>query len=187
MSEPTIEGLQQQLKDSKTALEKAKEGTLSKEHQDRLSFLEDEQKKLIAARDKAKDDKRKADEKHLLEQGEFKTLAEQRKQELDDMAKGSDELKAKITEYQARDEKELAALTEKVPEEFKDDVADATLPIETRLSLARKLVGAKEKLAGYRPPGEPPAETLQARLAAAVKSGNIMEQLALKREIGVKT
>jgi len=90
---------------------------------------------------------------------------------------------ATVAKYVERDEKELEGLISKVPEDLKEEVSDVTLPLETRLRLARKLATSKSKNLDYRPPGEPPTETLEAQYDAAVKSKNMIEQLRLKREI----
>ena len=61
MSDVTVESLQAELADAKAALEKATNTTDNKDVLDRLSFLEGENKTLIGARDKAKEEKRKAE------------------------------------------------------------------------------------------------------------------------------
>ena len=88
-----------------------------------------------------------------------------------------------VSRYEERDKTELAGLLEKVPAEFKDDVSDDTLPLSTRLNLARKLVGSKSKNLDYRPPGEPEQDTLHAKFAQAQKDGDVMAQISLKRQI----
>ena len=183
MSEPTVESLQAEMVKMQTALDEANKGQMSKEAQDRLTYLEGDHKKLIEARDQAKEEKRVQEEKSLVENGEFKTLAETRAQEVTDLTGKLDGLNAKLEAYQERDKVELATLLESVPEDLRADVSD--LPLEKGLALAKKLAGAKQTTppAGYRGSGEPEPETLQAQHAAAMKSGNIQEAMALKRQM----
>jgi hypothetical protein len=183
MSEITVESLTEELKAMKTALEEASKNTGDQTTLDRLAFLEGDHKKLIEARDKAKDDKRKAEEAALVENGEFKTLAEAKSVEVDDLAKQIEGLNGKLAAYQVRDEEEFKAILENVPEALREQVSDETLPLAKRLSLAKALATTKKPLAGYRESGEPDPETLQGQYADAVKSGDMMGQLRLKRLI----
>jgi small-conductance mechanosensitive channel len=185
MSEETVESLKAELEAAKTALEEAKTAPKADTDRDRLAYLEGENKKLIEARDEAKRKKREAEEAHLAEQGEFKTLAETRAKELEDLTVKLESLNGKVSEYQKRDEEELSKLLEGVPEALRDDVADDSLPLEKRLALARKLTDTKTvtKPVGVRLPGEDAPTTLQAQYDAALKSGDVPTQLRLKREI----
>lgn len=183
MSDEALKELERKNKEMVDRIAELSKGGMDDEARKRLVFLEDDHKKAIDRRDKALKEKKEAEEKRLLEQGEHKTLAEQRAKDLDEAAKNSDELKAKIAAYEARDEEELKALAEKVPEAFKEDLADTTTPLDARLKLAKKLIGQKVQSAGYRPPGEPPPESLKDRYDAAVKSGDVSEQIALKRQM----
>jgi hypothetical protein len=54
-----------------------------KKQLERAEYLEAENKKLIAARDKAKEEKRKEEEEKLKEQGEFKKLLEAKEKEFE--------------------------------------------------------------------------------------------------------
>jgi hypothetical protein len=184
--EVTVEGLQEQLKASQTALEEASKGQMSKDDLDRLTFLEGENKTLIGARDKAKDDRRLADEKLLAEQGEFKTLAEQLQSQLDEKTGDIASRDERLAKYQERDEVEFKELLENVPEAFKALVSDESLPLANRLQLAKAHVGVKTQTPGYRPPGEQGSETLQEQLTAAIKDGNVMAQISLKRQMAEK-
>jgi hypothetical protein len=126
------EELQKELEEAKAALEEAKKGQVSKETLDRLAFLEDDHKKLIKARDDAKEAKRLEEEKRLSEQG----------------------LNGQLSEYQERDKKELEAILATVPESLRGDLSDETLPLATRLSLARKFSTTKGKPPEFREGGE---------------------------------
>jgi small-conductance mechanosensitive channel len=181
MSELTVEELQKQLKDSQTALDEAKKGQMSKEDRDRLEFLEGDNKTLIEARDKLKEDKRIATEKKLVEDGEFQTVAENAQKQVTDLAAEIEGLKGKLGSYQERDEKEFKAILENVPEALREQVSDDTLPLEKRLSLARALSTMKGQPPGFRQPGEPTPDSLQAQYDKAVEAGNMVDQLRLKR------
>lgn len=184
MSDVTVESLQEELKTVQAALDKATQTPPdNKDVLDRLAFLEGENKTLIGARDKAKDEKRKAEEAALLENGEFKTLAEAKSAEVDDLAKQLEGLTGKLDAYQVRDEEEFKTILAGVPEALREQVSDETLPLDKRLSLAKALSTTKQQPAKYRPPGEPPANTLQAQYEAAVKSNDVMGQMRLKREM----
>ena len=145
----TIEELEAANKDLQAKLAEASKGGLGEEERKRLSYLEDDHKKLIADRDAAKEAKRAAEEKRLAEQGEFKTLAEQRAADLAEATKGTDELKAQLAKYAERDAAERAELIEKVPEHLREDITDTT-----PLALIKKLTLTKDAPAGYRPPGD---------------------------------
>ena len=74
----TIEELEKQVRDlqeQNKTLADAKGGGMDDEQRKRLNFLEADHKTLIAARDKAKEEARKAEEEKLLENEECKTLA----------------------------------------------------------------------------------------------------------------
>ena len=90
----------------------------------------------------------------------------------------------RLEEYQKRDEEELATLIELLPENLREDISDPSLPLPTRLKLARKLSETKPQAPGYRPPGEPVPESLKAQYDAAVKAGDVMAGIALKRQMG---
>jgi DNA repair exonuclease SbcCD ATPase subunit len=108
----------------------------------RLAYLEDEHKKLIADRDKAKEAARQAADDKLKADGEFKTLAEQKAAEAAEAVKRADDLETKIKAYAARDQKELDDLMGKVPENFKGLITD-DLPLSKRLEMARAFAGSK--------------------------------------------
>lgn len=183
MSEITVESLQAEILKMQTALDEASKGQMSKEDRERLTYLEGDNKKMIEARDKAKEEKRVLEEKSLVENGEFKTLAETRAAEVTDLTGKLDGLSAKLEAYQERDKVELATLLESVPEELREDVSD--LPLEKALTLAKKLAGTKQTTPPITPriPGEPEPETLQAQHAAAMKKGDIGLAMQLKRQI----
>lgn len=183
MSEPTVESLQKELKAAQTALEEAGKGGMSKEDQERLTFLEGDHKKLIEARDKLKKEKTIAEEAALLKNGEFEKLAQTKTAEVEDLTAKLEGLTKTIEAYTVRDEEEFKAILEGVPEALREQVSDETLPLAKRLSLAKALSTVKGKPPGYREPGEQDPTTLQAQYDAAVKSKNMMEQLRLKREI----
>jgi len=73
---------------------------------------------------------------------------------LTDQTTQIDGMKDQLDAYQKRDEEEFKSILAKVPEALRADVSDESLPLSTRLSLARKLAGQKTDPAGYRPPGE---------------------------------
>ncbi len=183
MSDVTVESLQDELTAVKTALEEASNNQPSTVDQDRLTFLEGEHKKLIGDRDKAKDEKRLAEEKRLTEQGEYKTLAEQKQTEVTDLTAQLESLNGNLEAYQQRDAKELEALLPNVPEALREQVSDDSLPLEKRLSLARALADTKQKPPGYRGPGEPEPETLQAQYEAAMKDGKVSEAMRIKGQM----
>lgn len=182
MSEATVESLQEELKAAQTALEEASKGQMSKEDRERLTFLEGDNKTLIEARDKLKEEKRIEAEKKLVENGEFQTLAENAQKQVTDLTAELDGLKGKLGSYQERDEKEFKAILDTVPEALRDKIPES-MSIGERLDLARALSTQKGKPAGYRQSGEPEPTTLQTQYDDAVKSGNVPEQMRLKREI----
>lgn len=182
MSEITVESLQEELKTAKTALEEASKGQMSNEDRDRLTFLEGDNKTLIEARDKLKEEKRIAVDKKLIEDGEFKTLAESKALEVEDLTKQLEGLNSKLGSYQERDEKEFKAILETVPEALRDKIPES-MTIGERLDLARALSTQKQPPAGYRQPGEPVPTTLQTQYDEAVKTGNVSERMRLKREM----
>jgi seryl-tRNA synthetase len=183
MSEITVESLTEELEKLKKALEEASKNTGDKDTLDRLAFLEGDNKKMIEARDKAKNEKRKAEEAALVENGEFKTLAESKSAEVNDLAKQIDGLNGKLEAYQVRDEEEFKAILQHVPEALREQVSDETLPLAKRLSLAKALSTQKQPPASFRQPGEPEPTTLQTQYEDAVKSNDIMGQMRLKREM----
>lgn len=185
MSDVSVEELQAQNAELAAKLEAVSKPTDGDESRKRLEFLEGEHKKLIEARDKAKEEKRQQEERLLAEQGEYKTLAEKREQEANELAASLEGLNAKLEAYQKRDEEELQTLLEAVPEALRDDVADESLPLEKRLALARKLsaTGTKQPPASYRGSGEPEPESLQEQHAEAMKNGDISKAMALKRKM----
>jgi uncharacterized protein YydD (DUF2326 family) len=99
-------------------------------------------------------EKEEAERKRMEEQGEFKEIAEQRTKELEEL-KGLVESKDEVLNtYKERDEKELSELIAKVPESLRDEISNESLPLSTRLSLARKLSNTKPTPPGDRPSGE---------------------------------
>lgn len=183
MSEPTVESLQTELKAAQTALDKASKNNSGNVDQDRLAFLEGDNKKMIEARDKAKEKTRRAEEDALIENGKFKELSEAKSAEVKELIKKIEGMTGQLDAYTLRDEEEFKAILQSVPEALRDQVSDETLPLGKRLSLAKALSNTKQPPAGYRQPGEPPADTLQAQYEKAVESKNLMDQLRLKREI----
>lgn len=149
---------------------------------ERLAALESEHKELIAQRDKAKQKAKEAEEAKLAENQEFKTLAERRQAELDALAKEKAELEAEREGYRARDEARLKVLMEQVPESMRKLVKD-NFSLSDRLELAESLAVTKPAAPGTRLPGDPVDGSVKARYEAAVKAGNLMEQIALKREM----
>jgi ribosomal protein L19E len=98
--------------------------------------------------------KEKDKQKQLEEQGEFKTLAEQKSKELEGVMGRVSEMEAKLTEYQARDEAELKELLAKIPEGLGEEFESDSIPLSVKLSLARKLAGKKDALHSAKLPGE---------------------------------
>ena len=158
-------------------------GDLTKEQKERLAHLESENKELIAARDKAKEAKRLAEEARLAEQGEYKTLAEQRQEEADKLAKDVEEKNALLETYKARDEAEFAALLEQVPDTLKETVSDPILPLGKRLELAKKLIAEKPAAPAARVAGELTTDSLDDQYRKAVELGDVALQISLKRQI----
>jgi hypothetical protein len=145
----------------------------------RMAYLEDEHKKLIADRDKAKEAARQAADDKLKADGEFKTLAEQKAAEAAEAVKRADDLETKIKAYAARDQKELDDLMGKVPENFKGLITD-DLPLSKRLEMARTFAGSKVPPAAHRSAGEPDPADLKAQHAEAMKAGNVALAFELK-------
>jgi hypothetical protein len=168
----TLEELQAKYDEQQKELEAAKKGQLDEEARKRLDYLEGEHKTLIEARDKAKDEKRKAEEERLKEQGEFKTLAEQRASELEEKEKALAEKDEVLKSYRERDEKEFSELLEKVPEELRGDLSE-DLPLATRLNLARKLAAVKPDNPDYRGVGEAGGKQKRGEMTPAERAGYI--------------
>jgi len=163
------------------AAEAAKGG--DDEARKRLAYLEDEHKTLIAARDKAKDEKRLADDAKLAEQGEFKLLAEQKQKELDAFAKQIEESNTILTGYKVRDEAKLQTLIELIPENLRETVAGNSGTLAEKIDLAEKLATVKPTAPGARPGGDTHTATLQEEYNQARKDGNVALQVALKRQL----
>ncbi len=119
-----------------------------------LSDLEKLNKELIKGRDDAKDKKRKAEEDALKEQGEFKTLSEKLQGDNADLTGQLEKANGRLDGYTTRDEARLATLLESVHEDFRADISNEALPLETRLSLAEKHATVKPAAPGSRPAGE---------------------------------
>lgn len=169
----TLEELQAENEKLKTALADAKGGEKDGETRKRLEFLEAEHKQLIEARDKAKEEKRKAEEKRLAEAGEFKTLAEQEKAMREKVEADYAKTVERLTAYEKRAEEKLNTLLEKVPED-KRQLIRPDLDIDYRLQLAESLIVTEQKPPGYRPPGDPPKTQPTSgtgRIAEALRSG----------------
>lgn len=182
MTAEEFEALKKQNEELQAKLADAGKANADDETRKRLQHLEDENKQLIEARDKAKQARREAEEAALAEQGQFKEIAEQRQKELEALQKKVEESNGVLDKYRQRDESELAVLMEKVPEALRDSLDDS-IPLAKRLDLARKLVAEKPPGPGARPAGDPQLTTLEESYRKAVESGNVAEQITLKRQM----
>ena len=153
------------------------------ESRKRLDYLEGEHKKLIEARDKAKNDMRLADEKKLTEQGEFKIIADNKQKELDDLTKHLESLTGTIAGYTERDEAKLKTLLELIPENQRDTVASNSGTLADKIALAEMLAIVKLEGPGARNAGPLKTQTLQDEYDQAVKDGNVTAQIAIKNEM----
>jgi len=93
---------------------------------------------------------REAQETAAKEQGKYKELYESEAQK----AKKAEELQEQLNKYRARDEKELTSLIDKVPENLRETINDAEIPLAKRLELARGLASARGTLPDPRLPGD---------------------------------
>ena len=179
MAEETVESLQAELKAAQTALDEASKNQPNKVDQDRLTYLEGENKTMKESRDKAKEERRVADEKLLAEQGEFKTLAEKREGELAELTAKLTDLDETIAKYHERDKAELDAILPNVPEALRAEVSDESLPLAKRLTLARALAGVKPGKPNFKEPGEPGSNSITRQafdaLSPADKSKHISD------------
>ena len=169
----TVEELEAKNAELMKALEDSKATGTDDEQRKRLEFLEGEHKTLISARDKAKEEKRLADEKHLTDQGEYKTLAEQRQADIDKLTCSSTKLAEQLAGYTKRDEERLAKLITTVPDNYKGLITD-DLPLSKRLEMAETFQTIKPQPPGTRLPGEggdPNKQTSVQRIAAGLKAG----------------
>lgn len=150
-----IEALQKSNSDMETklkALESASGG--DKTLQDRNSYLEGEMKKVVEARDKAKDDKRIADEKALVDQGEFKILSENQATQLTDLTKQLAGHEETLGKFKERDEAKLKTLIELIPENLRETVAGNSGTLSEKIDLAERLATVKPTAPGARPGGD---------------------------------
>ena len=157
----------------KKSLAEAGDSGKNDETRKRLEFLEAEHKQLIEARDKAKEEKRKAEEARLAEQGEYKTLAEQEKAQREQIEEEHKKATERLEKYHKRDEEKLAAIMEKVPESKRELIRD-DLDIDYRLKLAESYIDEKPPAPNYRPPGESPTDqpkTSVQRISEGLKAG----------------
>jgi len=151
----TLEELEKQNAELQKALDEAKKSTggLDEEERKRLEHLAAENKELIAARDKAKQKAREIEEAKLLENEEFKTLAEKRQAELEALIAKQEQYQTTLQTYEERDKKRLEALVEKVPEKLRPLIKES-FPLPDRLELAESLAQTEQKPPGTRLPGE---------------------------------
>ena len=138
---------------------------------------------LIQQRQARKKKDEDAELERLAEQGEFKTLAEQSKEEALKLAKDVEEKDILLGKYKERDEAEFAKILETVPEEMRETISDETLPLSKRLDLARKLAVVKPASVVARIAGENTADSLEEKLRLATERGDIGAQISLKNEI----
>ena len=174
----TIEELEAKNKELQDALDKAGSG-LDDEARKRLEHLESENKDLIGARDKAKAKVKEVEEKKLLDNQEFKTLAETRQTELDALTTERDKMAVKIGIYEKRDEERLVKLLESVPDQFKGIITD-DLPISKRLEMAETFAAQKVIPPGTRLPGE--GNEFTGKNPFKKETLNLTEQARLLRE-----
>lgn len=119
-----------------------------------LADLDKLNKELIKGRDDAKEKKRLAEEKALVDQGEFKTLSENQATQLTDLTSQLEAANGTLAGYTERDQARFDGMIEKVPEALRSSINDETLPLAKRLELAEKLIGEKPGAPGARPAGE---------------------------------
>ena len=148
----TLEELEAKNKELQAALDKAGSG-LDDEARKRLSHLESENKDLIGARDKAKAKAREAEDQKLVDNQEFKTLAETRQAELDALTTEQTKLNERLGLYEARDTARLEKLIEQVPEAQRPLIKDS-FPLADRIELAESLAQIKPNAPNPRLPGE---------------------------------
>ena len=149
----TLEEVQAENAKLQKQLADASKGGSTDDEKKRLEFLEAEHKTLIQARDKAKEEKRLADEKRLNEQGEFKTLAEQRQATIDALTAEQQKAADQLGAYTKRDEDRLTKMLGTVPDNFKALITE-DLPLLKRLEMAETFAQTKPTPPGHRPPGE---------------------------------
>lgn len=149
----TLEEMQAELDKTKKALEEAQAAGEDDEVRKRLEHLESENKELIAARDKAKQKAREIEEKKLLENEEFKTLAEKRQAELDALIAEQTKANERLSLYEKRDEQRLEKLIEAVPEAQRTLIKES-FSLSDRIELAESLAQIKPQPPGARLPGE---------------------------------
>jgi hypothetical protein len=179
-----IEALQKSNSDMETklkALESAGGG--DKTLQDRNSYLEGEMKKVVEARQKAKDDMKTAEDNALLEKGEFKILAENQAAELAALTSKLAGHEETLGKFKERDEAKLQTLIELIPENLRETVAGNSGTLAEKIDLAEKLATVKPNAPGARPGGDTHTATLQEEYKQAVKDGNVASQIALKRQL----
>jgi DNA primase catalytic subunit len=148
-----IEEMKVALAASNKALEDLKATGNDDEARKRLTHLESENKDLIAARDKAKERAREAEEKKLTDNQEFKTLADTRLTELDALKVEQANAVEKLTAYETREEARLVKLIEAVPEAQRPLIKDS-FSLADRLELAESLAQTKPNPPTPRLPGE---------------------------------
>lgn len=161
-----------QIEELNAKLAEASTGT-DDELRTQLESLRNQNKELIEGRDKAKAKARAAEEEKLAKQGEFQTLAEQRAQELAEAKAQLEEREAILNTYKERDEKEFQSLLDKVPESFRESIADESLALSKRLELARKFVTEKPTGPGARPAGSEKASTMAEEIAACTTTAEL--------------
>lgn len=163
------------------ALESAGGG--DKTLQERNNYLEGEMKKIVESREKAKNDRKIAEDKALVEKGEFKILSENQATLLTDLTKklaGHEETLGKIKE---RDEATLQTRLEAISDEtLRETVKNNSGTLAEKIDLAGKLATVKPAAPGARPGGDGGGGhdysdmTAKQKLTAARANGDIKQE-----------
>lgn len=148
-----------------------------------LVKVQDQLREVVGQRDNLKKTQDDAETARLAEQGEFQQLAEQRGTELEGLTGKVGGLETRIKQYEERDEAKLQTLIELIPENLRETLQGNSGTLAEKIDLAERLATVKPIAPGARPGGDTHTATLQEDYDQARKDGNVLLQVALKRQL----
>ena len=127
---------------------------------ERLAHLESENKELIAARDKAKEAKRKEEEDKLKQKGELQKLLDNKDIELSEKDKTLEDLKTKADAFEQLRTAEIDEAKKSLGDKWLDEYANLSLPALRKTVTALKAQLIKIPGTDNGGGGDPPVVTL---------------------------